>query len=268
MSVKATAVSTVFAPKTQKGYLVIVPNVFHTILLASRADYPKTPLNTTKINVFGNDYTIPLRGKTDNNYTITIPEGSFSEIEFEIDSLLAKQANYGYRKGNNLATFDIFVCPYTGVPPQMVSGALAEVDSYLSGASDSVQQIIQQVSSILGQVVVGDSTPLATEWKTLKGCTLIDYKPDGFNSSGRDAVQNWNLTFHYTTISPLIPMPFVGQNLTKKSYGSRLETGSVGSMWDGPLFSMRRPSTSKTEVTYEDGGKRLLEYNPYNRKHV
>ena len=182
--------------------------------------------------------------------------------------MLAKQANYGYKKGNNLATFDIFVCPYTGVPPQMVSGALAEVDSYLSGASDSVQQIIQQVSSILGQVLFGDSTPLATEWKTLKGCTLIDYKPDGFNSSGRDAVQNWNLTFHYTTISPLIPMPFVGQNLTKKSYGSRLETGSVGAMWDGPLFSMRRPSTSKKEVTYEDGGKRLLEYNPYNRKHV
>ncbi len=240
MSIKATAVSTVFAPKTQKGYLIIVPKIFHTVLLASRADYPKTQLNRTKVSVFGNDYTIPLRGKTDNTFTITIPEGSFSEIEFEIDELLAQQANYGYRKGNNLSTFNIFVCPFMGTPPNILGDALDSLVEGLEGVSDTLQAITE----FIGSALLSDALPLPTEWKTLKGCTLLDYKPDGFNSAGRDSVMNWNLTFQYTMVSPLVKSPVIGHNLTKKvkgaSDGNPLEVGkgtSKVSMWNGPLFT-------------------------------
>ena len=97
MSWKATAVSGLYAPKTQKGYFIMIPKIFHSVILASRADYPKPPLNTAKLSIFANDVVIPLRAKTDNVFSVTIPEGSYSEIEFEIDSLLAKQANYGYK---------------------------------------------------------------------------------------------------------------------------------------------------------------------------
>lgn len=218
MSIKATAVSTVFAPKTQKGYLIIVPKIFHTVLLASRADYPKTQLNRTKVSVFGNDYTIPLRGKTDNTFTITIPEGSFSEIEFEIDELLAQQANYGYRKGNNLSTFNIFVCPFMGILPQMfakvgdLNGKLREKFENING-TEGITGALQSISELMVDSVIGDATPLPTEWKTLKGCTLLDYKPDGFNSAGRDSVMNWNLTFQYTMVSPLLKYPIVGKSI-------------------------------------------------------
>lgn len=253
MSWKATAVSGLYAPKTQKGYFIMIPKIFHSVILASRADYPKPPLNTAKLSIFANDVVIPLRAKTDNVFSVTIPEGSYSEIEFEIDSLLAKQANYGYKNGNRLSTFNIFVCPYLGTPPPGFEETLQSIN----GMEDAVK-VIDSIKNIAG-VLLNDGVPLVTEWRTLRGCTLVECQPDGFNSSGRNAVQNWNLKFHYTYMNPLIKFPIVGKTLAKEdvdrtteaeSAGGTVEkvtvdtTGNSGLMWNGPIFT-------QTDTTFE-----------------
>ena len=235
MSIKATVVSSVFAPKTPKGYFIFIPKIFHSVLLASKADYPKPPLNTTKITVFGNDFTLPLRAKTDNQFQVTLPEGSFSEIEFEIDALLAKQANYGFENGNNLATFDIFVCPFMGTPPPTIGATIDSIDT------NGVKETLDTLQKIIG-TVMSDGVPLVTEWKTLKGCTLLDYKNSGFDSSGISTAQTWTLTFHYTYVNPLLKFPMFGKNLTRAKQKDNTEVGSTGMNWDGPLFAANLPT--------------------------
>lgn len=213
MSYRATAISAIYSPKTSERFLLYIPKLLHVPFIAENVDYPSMNPNTLEMTCYGNKFTIPGRYTTGFDFNVTVPEGSLSEIELEINSLFKKQCNFTKETLDEIKRyklFDIVLCPVSGLLPHVLGVAHDSIDTVAFGVDNAADRenvgkwkgvlefLAKQLNNVgnVTDAVVSSGIPLPYVYKNFKYCFLKTSKSSGYTSNGITQIQKWTLTFH------------------------------------------------------------------------